>query len=210
MRKHKHELEVILRENDIDIIGLSETRLNEHIEDSEVNIAGYCIFRNDRDENGGGVALYVKESLPYPTVKLKSEKLELLSIEISPTQAKSFLIVCWYRPPTSRVDEESFENLRDTLKQLDKEEKEIILIGDTNCDIASKQNTNTKRLKAIYSEYQLEQLVKSYTRVSTTTNKNNEQRISKTLIDHFSTTRKQYISEVDVLELGMVDHYLVY
>ena len=33
---------------------------------------------------------------------------------------------------------------------------------------------------------------------------------SKTLIDHFSTTRKQYISEVGVLELGMVDHYLLY
>ena len=185
LRKHKHELEVILRENDIDIIGLSETRLNEQIKDSEVNITCYCIFRNDRDENGGGVVLYVKESLPYPTVKLKSEKLELLTVEISPTQAKSFLVVCWYRPPTSGVDEESFENLRDTLKQLDKEEKEIILIGDTNCDIASKQNSNTKRLTAIHSEYQLEQLVKSYTRVSTTTNENNEPRITKTLIDHF-------------------------
>ena len=134
----------------------------------------------------------------------------MLSVEISPPQVKSFLVVCWYRPPTSEVDEESFENLRDTLKQLDKEEKEIILIGDTNCDIASKQNSNKKRMKAIYSEYQLEQLVKSYNRVSIATNKNNEQRIRKTLIDHFSTTRKQYISEVDVLELGMVDHYLVY
>ena len=69
-----------------------------------------------------GVALYVKESLPYPTVTLKSEKLELLSVEISPPHVKSFLVVCWYRPPTSGVDEESFENLRDTLKQLDKEE----------------------------------------------------------------------------------------
>ena len=36
-----------------------------------------------------GVDLYVKESLPYPTVRLKGEKLELLSIEISPNQEKS-------------------------------------------------------------------------------------------------------------------------
>ena len=71
-------------------------------------------------ENGGEVALYVKESLPYPTLKLKSEKLEFLSVEISPPQIKSFLVVCWYHPSTSGVDEESFENLRDTLKQLDK------------------------------------------------------------------------------------------
>ena len=104
--------------------------------------------------SGSGVALYVKESLPYPTVKMKSEKLELLLVEISPTQAKSFLVICWYRPPTSGVDEESFENLRDTLKQLDKEEKKSVLIGDANCNIASKQNNNTKRQK-----YQCEQLV---------------------------------------------------
>ena len=148
LQKYKHELEVILREIDIDIIGLSETHLNEQIEDSEVNITGYCIFRNDRDENGGGVALYVKKSLTYSTVTWKSEKLELLSLEISPTHANPFLLVCWYRPPTSKVDEESFENHRDTLKQLDKEEKEIILIGDTNCDLASKQSSNTKRPKA--------------------------------------------------------------
>ena len=77
------------------------------------------------------------------------------------------------------------------MKQLDKEEKEIILIGDTNCDFMSKQNSNKKRLKEIYSEY----VIKSYTRVYSTTNEHNEQRISKTLIDHFSTTKKQYISK---------------
>ena len=67
-----------------------------------------------------------------------------------------------------------------------------------------------KGLKAIYSEYQLEQLIKGYTRVSITNNENNEQRIGKSLIDHFSTTKKQYISEVDILVIGMVDHYLIY
>ncbi len=138
----------------------------------------YNIFRNDRDVNGGGVALYVKESLPHPNVKLKSEKLELLSIEISSEHAKPFLVVCWYRLKTSHVDDETFENFRDALQKLDKEEKEIIIIGDTNCDFANKPNTNAKRLKTIYSEYQLEQLIKGYTRVSITNNENNEQRIS--------------------------------
>ena len=127
LRKHKHELEVILRENDIDIIGLRETRLNEQIDDSEVNITGF--FRNDRDENGGGSNFICKRESAIPNRKIEREKLELLSIETSPTQAKSFLIVCRYRPPTSGVDEESFENLRKSLKQLDKEGKEIILIG---------------------------------------------------------------------------------
>ena len=53
-------------------------------------------------------------------------------------------------------------------------------------------------------------MIKSYTRVAVTTNERNEQSISKTLIDHFSTTNPKYILKADVVELGMVDHYLVY
>ena len=55
------------------------------------------------------------------------------------------------------------------MKELDREEKEIILIGDTNCDFKCSKNANAKQLKLIYSEYQLEQLIKSYTRVAMTT-----------------------------------------
>ena len=59
-------------------------------------------------------------------------------------------------------------------------------------------------------EQQLEQLIKSYTRIATTTNERNERNISETLIDHFSTTSPKYILKAEVLELGMVDHFLVY
>ena len=197
----------MINDHDIDIIGLSETRLDETISDSEVSINGYNIFRNDRDVNGGGVAIYVKASLPEPTVKIKNENLELISLEIAPQHAKPFLVVCWYRPPTA---DDAFENLREVLKNLDRDGNEIILVGDTNCDLKSNQSSNANKLKAIYSEYQLEQLIKSYTRVAVTTNERNEQNISKTLIDHFSTTSPKYILKADVLELGMVDHYLVY
>ena len=55
----------------------------------------------DRDCNGGGEAMYVKESLPEPTIKLTSDKLELIALEVSPSDhARPFVIVCWYRPPT--------------------------------------------------------------------------------------------------------------
>ena len=96
------------------------------------------------------------------------------------------------------------------MKNLDQEGKEIIFVGDTNCDFKNNQSANTKKLKAIYEEYQLEQLIKSYTRIATTTNERNERNISKTLIEHFSTTSLKYILKAEVLELGMVDHFLVY
>ena len=89
LRKHRHELEIVLNDHDIDIIGLNETRLDETISDSEVSISGYNIFRNDHDVNRGGVAIYVKASLPEPTVKVKSENLELISLEIAPQNIKN-------------------------------------------------------------------------------------------------------------------------
>ena len=98
-----------------------------------------CLLRGTRSSaiiasNGGGVAIYVKDSLPAPTIKLRSDKIELLSLEIKPKNARSFFLVCWYRPPTASVDEIAFENLRETPGTLDKEGKEMILVGDTNYD----------------------------------------------------------------------------
>ena len=124
--------------------------------------------------------------------------------------ARSFHVICWYRPPTSCVDYAAFEKLEKILKRLENDEKEIILIGDTNCDFKNSKNANSKKLKSSYSEYQLEQLIKRYTRVAITTTEPGEQKVSKTLIDHFCSTNPEYVIEADVLEIGMVGHYLVY
>ena len=139
LKRYRNELNVVLHENDVDIISLTETRLENKAEDHELSIERYRIFRNDRDSNGGGVAIYVKDSLPAPTIKLKSDKQELPSLEIKSTNASSFVLVCWYRPPTASVDDTSFENLRETLGILDKEGKELVLVGDPNCDFKDKK-----------------------------------------------------------------------
>ena len=123
---------------------------------------------------------------------------------------ESLFVACWYRPPISGVGEASFEKLRETLKALDREEKETILIGDTNCDFKSNHNGNAKMLQQIYAEFQFSQMINKYTRVAVTSNESNEQRTTKTLIDRFSTTNPKRILRADVLRIGMVDHYMVY
>ena len=78
-------------DNEIDIIGVSETRFDATVKDQDVSINGYRIYRNDCNPNGGGgVATYVKESVPEPVVRIKGNELELLALAFSPNHGKPF------------------------------------------------------------------------------------------------------------------------
>ena len=99
---------------------------------------------------------------------------------------------------------------REILRQLEREDMEIILCVDTNCDFKDPKNKNTKLLKQLYNEYQLKQLIKDLTRVAVRASKESEHHTSKTLIDHFSTNKPKYILSSGVVKSGMVDHYMIY
>ena len=59
--------ELILHENDIGIIGLGETKLEEQTVDHVLlPIEGYKIFLNERDSSDGGVAINVKDTFSVP------------------------------------------------------------------------------------------------------------------------------------------------
>ena len=133
---------MLLHENSIDAFGLYETRLDNKVTDSNASIAGYRDFSNDRDLNGGGLAICIKEDFPELSVRLKSDALGLLVLELAPKHSKYFYLACWYRPPTSGIDIQAFERLRNELEILDEKEKEIIPVGGTNCDLKCNQNSN--------------------------------------------------------------------
>ena len=65
--------------------------------------------------------------------------LELICTEIEPPKSKPFLVLAWYKPPSAPVD--IFLKLEKVISYFNKEGKEIILLGDTNCDLTTvKQN----------------------------------------------------------------------
>ena len=115
-----------------------------------------------------------------------------------------------HRPPTTIVDNSSFQSLNKVLCDLDSEDKEIILVGNTNYDFKDNTNPNVKKLKQLYSEYHLEQIITDYTRVAVTSTENKREIVSKSLLDHFSTNNVNYIKASGILELGMVDHFLIF
>lgn len=202
LRKHKVEVAKLMHDHQLDILGLNETRLKKDIQDCEVSIEGYDIYRHDRNTSGGGVALYIKNTLPHhKRDDVKDPNLEIVGIELTPKHAKSYIVLCWYRPPTEGTDISTFEALTKLIKRLDAEGKEIILVGDTNSDYKKPKDCNTRKLKLIYSEFQFEQLITEFTRVATTTSSNGETSTTKTIIDHLSTNRPNFISNSGVIKL---------
>jgi len=172
---HIDELRIFLAHNEIDILSINETKLNETISDNEVNILGYNIVRCDRTtDGGGGVCFYVKKSVNF-TVRtdLNMETLENLCLEIQQPRSKPFVVVTWYRPPDSPIGIfSSFEHL---IGILDLENFEYYLMGDLNCDmIATRYDNDTCKLMSITDVHGLQQLITEPTRVTPT---------SSTLID---------------------------
>ena len=56
------------------IIGITESWANTDISDAELGLTGYVMFRKDRiGRRGGGVILYVKESIQAYEIKLERE-----------------------------------------------------------------------------------------------------------------------------------------
>ena len=94
--KHIDELRVFLNDQNIDVLAINETRLNESIFDQEVNVQGYDVIRRDRSTNGrfgGGVCFYIRSNISYSVRSdLDSQLLEIRFIEIRKHNSKPFAL----------------------------------------------------------------------------------------------------------------------
>ena len=92
---------------DIDphVIGITESWANEDIVDAELALTGYVMFRNDRRERrGGGVILYIKESIQAYEITLKSEPYSVEAIWCNIVTRNSTLTIgVVYRSPNIAI-----------------------------------------------------------------------------------------------------------
>ena len=144
--------------------------------------------------------IYIRNSINY-TVRddLTDESLEAITLEISKPKSKPFLINSWYRPPDAAL--ERFNIYEDLITGMDSENKEVVLIGDFNCDwtrlINNRSNAQTNKLAEIAKTFQFEQLINEPTRITATT---------KTLIDLAFTNKPELINGSGVIHLGISEH----
>ena len=64
LRAHIDPIRQFLSDNpSYDLLGIAETWLDSAVSDDVIRIPGYKVISQDRNVNGGGVALFVREHL---------------------------------------------------------------------------------------------------------------------------------------------------
>ena len=162
----------------------------------------YSLCRYDKSMQWGGVALYVRNTVKFKFREdLPSKSLELICIEVEPPKSSPLIVIAWYISPSE--SNSCFDSLHENLSYLDGEGKEIIILGDTNCDFSNRDAnpSHVVRLRELYDLFGMKQVVSDPTRVTLE---------SSTLIDHIATANCNNIIESGVIKTGLSDHYLVY
>ena len=114
---NKFEFLVLLVKDNIDILMMSETKLDSSFPHAQFSMEGYSKpYRLDRDWNGGGLILFIREGLPSKLLSLlfSSGNKEYFLVEIN-LRKRKWLIVSLYNPHKTTTS----SYLKDIEKEID-------------------------------------------------------------------------------------------
>lgn len=124
------QIEHLLLDSNLDFLCLSETWLNQNASSAALNIAGYNVYRRDREgsKKGGGVMAYMKNTFQCHKIQWSNcRQLECLGLNVTLSPQMSFDIVVKYRSPSA--DNSFYENFEKLLKEEKSFDSEIIIMG---------------------------------------------------------------------------------
>ena len=134
------------RENKhIPFMAITETWLKPHLNDAQVDIPNYDVYRSDRRLRiRGGVLLYIHQSIPINQVQRFDDKTCEAVMCASP---RKIILVNLYRPPST--SKESFKNMIYCVEQFidsvcsgNPEHYQVIVTGDLNFPNISWEDLN--------------------------------------------------------------------
>ena len=190
-------IELLVKENNLDIMCVCETWLLPNMQSSFVDIPGYSFYRFDGGR-GGGVGIYVSNHLKVTTLKTpeleRPPHLEDIWLTIQNEKFPSFILGCVYRHPHALSD--TFDYISEMLRSVCLRNKPLIIVGDFNDNIFLPNNKIGKLIQSLH----LSQLVNKATRVTANTS---------SLIDLLITNKPSLIVRHDVLPCPVGDHELL-
>ena len=100
-----------------------------------ISTDGYNHESYDANRHGGGVLVYIKDTITYGRIHdchLEPNSPETVIIQIKPKCAEPFVIIAWYCLPKHKIDH--ILNIEKLHKNHNKSDTEVIVMGDSNCD----------------------------------------------------------------------------
>ena len=191
------ELSLILNQTKASILAVSETHLDSSIGDSEVNVKGYTLVRRDRDRNGGGVCLFIRDTISFNVRQdLGEVEFEAVFVDVFFPKSRPILVGVCYRPPS---DGNFLDRLNDIFERLNLRDEAYIL-GDFNICV-DKQSSLARKYSGILNSFSFTQLINAPTRITAS---------SKSVLDHILTNSVSKVVNSGVLDLSLSDHQAVF
>ena len=129
LRNKINDLRKICRKTQIHVLCIDETKLDESFPDAQFHIEGYQYpaFRKDRNKNGGGKIVYVKEGLIAKRIlEYENVNIETICIEITISKRKWCLTFA-YRPPYNNNKATFFMELNKSLCNIARKYENILI-----------------------------------------------------------------------------------
>ena len=168
------------------------------------------MIRNDRSDTfkdkygktgGGGVAVLFKKELNVEKMNLvKEESEEILWVNVK--VKKGLILGTLYNTNyCDLLNDKKGESILEThLKEAVSKNCDICLLGDFNIDLKKPTQVKTRKLKTIFKDYKMKQIITSPTRIDKNTGR-------ESLIDHIWLTAENI--NTGVLP-GISDHFSTY
>jgi len=132
------DFETVVRLNNSDVVCLTETWLSVNVPSESVSMNGFSLFRKDRDRQGGGVACYVRASIPCTVLTDFDEPgLETLWIMLRPARMPRWLthvvVGVIYHPPNAN-NRRMIDHILNTIEQISRVHPNsgVAVVGDFN------------------------------------------------------------------------------
>ena len=99
------EIKELQRTCKLDVLVLSETKLDDSFKQEIFEIEGYSCIRQDKRSNSGGLLTYISNDIPFTagSIKVCNNEIQCLSIELNVCNEKIMLLAMYKNPKTDPV-----------------------------------------------------------------------------------------------------------
>ena len=140
------DLREIVKASNATVVGITESKLDDSINDCEICIEGYNIIRRDQNTKGEDMVCYVSTKICFNAKNCILNKIDNIFTELLIPKTKPITVGIIYKPP----EELRFlETLSDSLKTLNILNEESYILGDLNINLCENGTLITENNKNI-------------------------------------------------------------